>query len=119
LIVGAGGVVPEVPAATQRPNDQISEVRFETVDFSGCLSNFVSKIDTPAGAFLTLRDSSGRAIRQLQELTSEGHAEGVVDLRSPGWSEAQPWVLNVNRRPALKDFLSVCKGKSRELLTFF
>jgi len=39
------------------------------------------------------------AIRQLQELTSEGHAEGVVDL-SPGWSEAQPWVLNVNRRPA-------------------
>ena len=60
-LAGAGGAVPEVPAATQRPNDQISEVRFETVDFSGCLSNFVSKIDTPAGAFLTLRDSSGRA----------------------------------------------------------
>jgi hypothetical protein len=31
----------------------------------------------------------------------------VVDLRSPGWSEAvseaEPWVLNVNRRPALKE----------------
>ena len=44
-----------------------------------------------------------KVIRQLPELTSEGHAEGVVDLRSPGWSEAQPWVLNVNRRPALKE----------------
>jgi len=39
-------------------------------------------------------------LRQLQELTPEEYAEGVVDIRSPGWSEAEPWVLNVNRRPA-------------------
>jgi hypothetical protein len=38
-------------------------------------------------------------LRQLQEVTLEEHAEGVVDL-SPGWSEAEPWVLNVNMRPA-------------------
>ena len=25
-------------------------------------------------------------------LTPEEHAEGVVDI-SPGWSEAEPWVL--------------------------
>jgi len=40
-------------------------------------------------------------LRQLQEGTPEEHAEGVVDL-SPGWSEAEPWVLNVKMRPALK-----------------
>ena len=45
MIRFAGGAVPEVPAATQGPNDQISEVRFETVDFSGCFNNFVSKIE--------------------------------------------------------------------------
>jgi hypothetical protein len=45
MIRFAGGAVPEVPAATQGPNDQISEVRFETVDLSGCFSNFVSKIE--------------------------------------------------------------------------
>jgi hypothetical protein len=30
----------------QQPNSQISEVGFETVDFSGCFSNAVSKIET-------------------------------------------------------------------------
>jgi hypothetical protein len=45
LIAGAGGVVPEVRASAQQNNSQISEVCFETVDFSGCLSNFVSKIE--------------------------------------------------------------------------
>jgi len=39
------------------------------------------------------------AIRQLQELTPEEHAEGVVGL-SPGWSEAEPWVSIVNMGPA-------------------
>jgi hypothetical protein len=32
-------------------------------------------------------------MRQLQELTPEEHAEGVVEIKSPGWSEAEPWVL--------------------------
>ena len=26
------------------------------------------------------------------------HAEGVIDL-SPGWSEAEPWVLNISMGP--------------------
>jgi hypothetical protein len=46
LLAGAGGAVPEVPTATQMSNGQISEVGFETVDFSGHFSNFVSKIET-------------------------------------------------------------------------
>src|SRR3979490_2732570 len=33
------------PDAACRPRTKISEVGFETVDFSGCLSNLVSKID--------------------------------------------------------------------------
>ena len=54
-------------------------------------------------------------LRQLQELTPEEHAEGVVDIRSPGWSEAQPWVLNVNRRPALKGRQRVASACPRML----
>jgi hypothetical protein len=46
LLAGAGGAVPEVPTATQMRNGQISEVGFETVDFRGYFSNFVSKIET-------------------------------------------------------------------------
>ena len=45
-VAGAGGAVPEVPTATQRPNDQISEVGFERVDLSGYFSDFLSKIET-------------------------------------------------------------------------
>src|SRR5215831_1203744 len=52
-------------------------------------------------AFLALKNTL--QLRQLQELTPEQHAEGVVDIRSPGWSEAEPWVLNVHMRPALKE----------------
>jgi hypothetical protein len=46
LLVGARGAVSEVPASAQQSNSQISEVGFETVDFSGSFSNFVSKIET-------------------------------------------------------------------------
>jgi len=39
----------------------------------------------------------------------------VVDLRSPGWGEAQPWVLNINMRPALiserQRVASACRTK--------
>ena len=39
----------------------------------------------------------------------------MVDLRSPGWGEAQPWVLNINMRPALiserQRVASACRTK--------
>ena len=41
-------------------------------------------------------------LRHFREVTPGEHAEGVVDL-SPGWSEAEPWVLNISMRPALKE----------------
>ena len=34
------------------------------------------------------------AIKAFQEVKPEEHAEGVIGL-SPGWSEAEPWVLNL------------------------
>jgi hypothetical protein len=40
------------------------------------------------------------------------HAEGVIGV-SPGWSEAEPWVLNISIRPALKErqgIASACPG---------
>jgi len=38
-------------------------------------------------------------LRHFQEVTPEEHAKGVIDLRSPGWSAAEPWVLNISMRP--------------------
>jgi hypothetical protein len=37
-------------------------------------------------------------LRHFQEITPGEHAEGVMDL-SPGWSEAEPWVLKLVCRP--------------------
>jgi len=38
-------------------------------------------------------------LKHFQEVTPGEHAEGVIDLRSPGWSEAEPWVLNISMHP--------------------
>ena len=57
--------------------------------------------------------------RAAQEAAPEGlipevHAKGVVDL-SLGWSEAEPWVLIVNMRPALKERQRVASACRRML----
>jgi len=37
----------------------------------------------------------------------------VVDFRSPGWSEAEPWVLNVYMRPALKERQRIARASRK------